>query len=208
MSIPERTWIHGVSTSHPDATFRVVTTLMGESSGVALVELVTDDPVSILADVERQSAVTELDLLWKHDEEALLQIETDEPLLLVPVWQAGVPLRTPFEIRDGQTTWETTTSADRLSEFGDRLADLGIGFDIEFVQSVDATESDRLLTDRQLEVLVAAAEQGYYGRPRTATLTEVAATVGISKSTCSDILQRAEGKIIDWFLAEHTGGEY
>lgn len=207
VTLPEETWIHSLSTAHPDVTFRVVATLAGEESGVALVELLAADPVPVVTDVERQPDVTDLALIWKRDDEALLQVETEDPLPLAPVWQAGVPLRTPFEIRDGRTTWETTTTDDRLAAFGDALAEAGVEFDVEYVRDVETGPADDLLTDRQLEVLRAAAERGYYGTPRTATLTEVAESLGVSKATVSDLLQRAEGKVVDWFLAEHAPDE-
>ncbi|WP_137283400.1 helix-turn-helix domain-containing protein [Halorussus salinisoli] len=203
VTLPEETWMYSLSKAHPDATFRVVATLAGEGTGVALVELVTADPVPVVTDIERQDDA-DIALLWKHDDEALLQIETADPLLLAPVWQAGVPLRTPFEIRDGRTTWETTTTDERLSAFGEALADLDVEFDVEYVRGVESGPADTLLTDRQLEVLRAAADHGYYERPRTATLTEVAESLGVSKATASDVLQRAEGKIIDWFLGEYA----
>ncbi|WP_211609245.1 helix-turn-helix domain-containing protein [Halogranum amylolyticum] len=58
-----------------------------------------------------------------------------------------------------------------------------------------------LLTDRQQQVFLAAVEQGYYETPRRATLTDVAESMEISKATASNILHRAEGRIVDWFVA-------
>lgn len=203
VKLPTETWMHDVSKSHPDATFRVITVQAGDATGIALVELITQNPVPVVTAVERRERVTHLDLLWKHEDEALLQIETKDPPLLVPVWEAGVPLSTPFDVRDGETTWETTTTDERLSAFGERLDDLGVEFDIRYVRTVGRTDADRLLTDRQLEVLLAAAEAGYYETPRTATLTEVADSLDISKATASDILQRAEGTVVDSFLTDH-----
>ncbi|NHN58122.1 MULTISPECIES: helix-turn-helix domain-containing protein [Halorussus] len=202
VTLPADTWIASLSKAYPDAVFRVVATLGGEETGVALVELVTDDPVPVVTDIERQPDVTDLALLWKRDDEALLQVETADPLPLAPVWRAGVPLRLPFEIRDGRTTWETTTTDERLSAFGEALVEAGVEFDVEHVRRVDATPADRLLTDRQLEVLRAAVELGYYETPRTATLTEVAESLGVTTATASDVLHRAEGKLVDWFLDE------
>ncbi|WP_135826600.1 helix-turn-helix domain-containing protein [Halorussus ruber] len=202
ITLPEGTWIHSLSTEYPETTFRVVATLGGNGTGVALVELVSDDPVPVVSAIERREDVTDLALLWKRDDEALLQVETRDPLPLLPVWKAGVPLRTPFEIRDGRTTWETTTTDDRLAAFGEALAEFGVEFEVEYVRGVESGPADDLLTDRQLEVLRAAAQQGYYETPRTATLTEVAESLDVSKATASDILQRAEGAVVDWFLAE------
>lgn len=47
---------------------------------------------------------------------------------------------------------------------------------------------------------MAAVEAGYYDTPRTCTLTELADEVGLAKSTCSEILHRAEEIIVKEFI--------
>lgn len=202
VTIPGGTWIHDVSTAHPDVSFRVSSLLTGDETGVAVVELRAADPVSILGDVDRSPDVTALDLLWSRGEEALLQVEVADPSLLDPVQRAGVPLETPFEVRDGAVTWELTTTRSRLSALGRQLDDADITYSVERITDVDADPADELLTDRQLELLRAAFDAGYYDAPRTATLTEVAESVGVAKATASDVLHRAEGRLIRQFIED------
>lgn len=202
--IPDDLWIHDVSTTHPDVTFRVSSVLPGPDVVIGVLELTASNPIPILADIDRRDDVRELELLWKHDETALLQVETADPSLIAPMRQAGVPMETPFEVEDGAVTWELTTSADRLSALGESLDESGIGYDIEYVHSTDASRATQLLTDRQLEVFLTAIDGGYYDVPRDATLTDVASTLEISKSTCSDVLHRAEGTIAHWFAEEYV----
>ncbi|MFC4246325.1 helix-turn-helix domain-containing protein [Natribaculum luteum] len=203
ITVPRETWIHDVSTTYPDAVFRVVTLLAGERTGIGLVEVRTDESLPVITAIDRSEDVVELDLLWKHDETALLQLETTSPPLLLPVWQASVPIEMPFEIRDGTATWQLTTSSARLSDLGTRLEDAGISYDIEYVHELGTNQADRILTDRQRELLLAAVDGGYYATPRETTLTGVADDLGISKATCSDVLHRAEGSIISWFVDEY-----
>lgn len=203
VDIPERAWISDVSARHPDLTFEVVTVMPGERAGVALVRLDAADPLPLITEIDDRDDVDELELIWKYDEEALLQIETSDPLVLLPVWRAGVPLTTPFEIRDGRATWETTTSTDRLSRLRTQLDEHDIGFSVEYVREIGANRADQLLTDRQQEVLAAAVASGYYRSPREATLGDVADALGVANATCSDVLHRAEGHIVHWFVDEH-----
>lgn len=203
VDIPEHTWIGDISAAHPELVFRVVTSIPGEGTGIGLVRLTATDPLPIITDIQARDDVESLELLWKHDDEALLQIQTVNPLPLLPVWRAGVPLKMPFDIQNGEATWEVTTSTSRLSSLRDQLDDLGIGFSIEHVREIDASQADRLLTDRQQEVLLAAVEAGYYRAPRESTLGDVADILGVANATCSDILHRAEGHIIHWFVEEH-----
>jgi hypothetical protein len=203
IDLPAHTWIGDVSTAHPDVVFQVVTNIPGDDTGIGLVRLVAADPLPIITDVQSREDVQNLELLWKHDDEALLQIQTVNPLPLLPVWRAGVPLKMPFDIQGGTATWKVTTSTSRLSSLREHLEDLGIGFTIEYVREIDASEADRLLTDRQQEVLVAAVDAGYYRSPREATLGDVADVLDVANATCSDVLHRAEGHVIHWFVEEH-----
>jgi len=204
IDVPQTVWIGELSANHPDLVFEVLTALSGEGTGIALVRLVADDPLPVIAAIREREDVVSIELLSKHEDEALLQIETTDPLPMVPIWRAGVPLRMPFEIQDGEASWEVTTSARRLSTLQTALDDLGIPFEVERVRDIAGSQADRLLTDRQQEVLVAAAEAGYYRSPREATLGDVAEDLGIATATCSDVLHRAEGHVVDWFLEEHV----
>ncbi|WP_207592987.1 helix-turn-helix domain-containing protein [Halomontanus rarus] len=204
VQLPEPLWIHEISTSHPDTTFRVSSVLPRSDVTIGIIELVASNPVPILAAIDGESDIRDLELLWKHDETALLQVEASNPSLLVPVQQAGVPMETPFAVEDGVVTWELTTSADRLSTLGDAFDEHGIEYRIEHVHAVDARRAESLLTDRQLEVFLTALDAGYYDVPREATLTDVASALGVTKSTCSDVLHRAESTIAHWFAEKHV----
>ncbi|WP_410766093.1 helix-turn-helix domain-containing protein [Haloferax sp. DFSO60] len=49
-----------------------------------------------------------------------------------------------------------------------------------------------VLTDRQREAVAVAVELGYYESPRQGTVSEVAAHLGVSKSTAAEHLRKAE----------------
>lgn len=203
VSVPPGVWMQEVSTTHPAATFHVVSVLAGEERGIALVRLETDDLLPVLTDLDGLADVVALDLLWKRDDEALLQLETTSQALLVPLWRAGVPIEMPFSVADGVATWELTTSSERFSALGEYLEAAGVDYDVEYVQEIGADPAAGVLTDRQREVLLTAMDLGYYETPRAATLTEVAEALDVSKATCSDVLHRAEGNLVAWFVDEH-----
>jgi len=64
----------------------------------------------------------------------------------------------------------------------------------------DAPDDDGL-TDRQREALVAAHELGYFDIPRTASLDEVAAELGIGASALSERLRRAQAALVETTVA-------
>jgi len=63
----------------------------------------------------------------------------------------------------------------------------------------DLVEGD-VLTERQRRLVSLAAERGYYDTPRECTLTDLADAAGVSKSTASTTLHRAEEQIVKRFL--------
>lgn len=203
ISLPEDIWIGAVSTNYPDTDFEVVTALAGEDAGIALLSLTTADLLSIVSDVQEQADVLSVDLLWKREQTGLVQVETSRSPLLVPLWEAGVPVEMPFTIRDGTATWQLTTTSHRLSELGSYLDAADIDYELEYSAGIGASDADRLLTARQQEVLNAALEAGYYAVPREATLTDVADRLAISKATCSEILHRVEHSVLTWFAERH-----
>lgn len=202
IDLPDGTWIHAVTTAYPATVVRVVAVLPGGAVGTALVELRTADPVAVLSAVDGHPDVESVELLWQYDDRALVQLETATPFLLAHVAQVGVPLETPFDIRDGTVELSLTTSSARLSALGDRLDEAGIAYETEAIHHDPGREADRL-SDRQRELLLAAVDAGYYQTPRGASLTEVAASMGIAKATGSDLLHRAESKLVDWYLEQH-----
>lgn len=198
LTVPDDLWIGRVSRTHPGARFRVLSALADDDSGVALVEVSGEDTDVVVASLRESDAVADADALRREGDTALLQIETTAPALLFPVRSSGVPLELPFELTDGEAVWEVTTSQERLSTLGEQLVAFDIEFQVEHIRQDAATE--QLLTERQGRLLATALAAGCYDTPRTCTLTELADRVGVAKSTCSEMLHRAESKVLRQFV--------
>ena len=200
VDLPDGPWIADVSREFPDAGFRVLTAVPGESAGFALVGVTARDVDAVLSAMEAHEALASASVMAREDGVATVRLETDAPLLLLAAKRSGLPIEMPLDIEDGVAAVEVTGEHERVAEMGRRLSDLGLRYEIERVrQRVDPA---RLLTDRQRELLLAAVDLGYYDVPRRATLTEVADHVGIAKSTCSETLQRVERTVVREFVAD------
>lgn len=197
VTLPDGTWIKDVSTGHPEATFRVLAALPASEAGFGLVEVTAEDPRPVLTAMEDHDAITRLELLQAGADRALVQFETTQPLLLFSARESRMPIELPVTIVDGTTTLELTASRDRLSELGRQFEHFGLEYDVEYVSP--RVESERLLTDRQRELIETAIEMGYYDTPREASMTELAGELDIAKSTCSETLHRAEEKVVKRF---------
>ncbi|WP_324759124.1 helix-turn-helix domain-containing protein [Haloarcula sp. GH36] len=202
LTVPEDIWIGDVSRQH-DVTVRVLAALPDEESGVGLAEVTTDDLPGVLGDIESREPVTSMEILSTTNDTALIQFETSTPLLLFPIQGSGIPLEMPFTLEDGEAIWEITAPQERLSQLGEQLDEFGIPFTVEKVQQ-HVTE-EPVLTESQRDLVRTAVEEGYYDTPRRCSLTELAETVGIAKSTCSETLHRAEEQVLKRFVSELEG---
>jgi hypothetical protein len=204
LSMPETTWIHDITTAYPTVDFRVLTILVSNGTGHGVVEVESTHPSEILVSLQDKADLAQVDLISVGNTRAVFQIETEETGILEPLTAAGVPLETPIHITDGTAQWEFTTSQDRLSSLSTHLEQSGLEYQVEYVgydgPSTAATEPN--LTDRQAEVFAAAYALGYFEIPRRASVEDVAAETGVTKSTASDTLRRAVRNLVEWYGPE------
>ena len=201
LQIPEQVWVSSLSKQYPDAEFTVLAAMPADDTGVGLVEVSAADVEPIVTAIDDHESVTSVTVLEAQPDRTLIQFETTEPLLILSLSEAGIPLELPITITDGEVTVELAAPREKLSELGTLLESFGIQFDLlSITQSID-TQS--LLTDDQYDLLEEAVERGYYDTPRTCTLTDLAEAVGLAKSTTSEKLHRAEGTV----LKKYVGGD-
>jgi predicted DNA binding protein len=200
LDVPESIWVGDLTRSHDDATIRVLAAVADGAGGTGLAKVTAHDLVAFLEDMEAHPDVSGIELFKHTAEEALVQFETAEPLLLSVARGSRVPLEMPFEIREGEATWELTAPREKLSRLCRQLDEAGVPYTVEEIR--EEIQSERLLTDRQWEVVETAVELGYYDTPRGASLTDLADELGVAKSTCSETLHRAEGTIVKRYVAE------
>ncbi|NKE37203.1 helix-turn-helix domain-containing protein [Natronococcus sp. JC468] len=200
VTMPEQIWIQQVSTAYPEATFRVLAAVPGNESGFALVRLAGPAVSEMLDEIRTHPQILELTVVQRSDREATIHFETTAPLLLFSAKESGIPIELPVEIRNGEATVEVTGSRERLAELAEQLEQFGLRYRIEQIR--ERLHRSQLLSERQLEVVSAAIEEGYYDTPRRCSLTELAGHLGIAKSTCSETLHRAEEAIVKQFVEE------
>lgn len=73
------------------------------------------------------------------------------------------------------------------------------GYGVKLVRLADVKDSVAL-TARQEKILSAALALGYFDYPRRIRLTELARQLGISKSWVSEVLRRAQTKVVDAYF--------
>lgn len=198
VTLPEHVWVGDISRRHPDVRFRVLAALPSdEHTGVGLLQLEGADLPTIVGEIERNDGVSSLDILESSPDSVLVQFTTTEHLLLLTMRDAGIPLELPIVIEGGTAVVDVTAPHEQLSALKTQFEMVGVDFEVAYLYETTSTE--RLLTDRQEELVAAAIEAGYYDTPRACTLTELAAELEVAKSTLSETLHRAEGRIVKQF---------
>lgn len=204
ITIPDSVWISEVSRSHPRTRFRVLAATANTASGVARLEILGDDPNAVYNEFREYESVTDLTVLETEPGMIRVQVETAVPLLLTSLQEAGVPLETPFEVEDGEMALEATIPQQTLSGLGDTLDEFGIQYTVERIQQ--DVDSHASLTKRQQWLLDEAIERGYYDTPRRTTLVDLAEELDIASSTCSEILHRAEERVVKEYRCDDNRG--
>jgi predicted DNA binding protein len=103
---------------------------------------------------------------------------------------------TPPTVFDGDGTIEFTLvgHGDDLRSVVDALPDAFAVDDLRFYDATAGVTS--VLTDRQYEAVSVAWELGYYDQPRQAGTAEVAAALDVATGTTSELLRRAERRLV------------
>ncbi|MFP8954635.1 helix-turn-helix domain-containing protein [Natrialbaceae archaeon A-arb3/5] len=204
--LPENAWVAELSESFPDATFRLLAGTQTGETAVELGEIVDDDPRAVTDAVAAHSSIVEYNRLELTDDRSIAKYETTDTMLYGFVEESSFPLEFPVVVENGWYELDFTGTRgafDRLRTILDATE-----YPYELQSLVEAGDATALLTDRQREVLDTALREGYFDVPRNCTLAELAAELGIDKSTASGILRRGERRILVQALTGATGKRF
>lgn len=200
-TIPESVWLGEVSRAYPETKFRVLAATGTTATGVTQIEILSADPGDVRREIRASGSGTDVTVFETPGEMCRIQVETTGRRLLTPLQECGVPPAMPVEASDGEMTLEITTTQRTLSDLKTTLDEFDINFVIERVQQ--EIESHSLLTERQQWLIDEAIRRGYYDTPRRTTLVALSEELNLAQSTCSEILHRAEERILkDYRTAE------
>ena len=198
MTLPPGTWISEVSRSFPDATFRLLTGVPLADRAMELGEVVGADAESAAEAIRSHPDVVGYDLLYADEQRVFARYESTEQRLYEFLGRSSLPPEFPVVVEDGRFEFDLTATREQFEAVGAALDESE--FDYDLLSAVETAADDAVLTDRQRECLGVALREGYFEVPRECTLAEVAETVGIDKSTASEILRRGESRVLKRFL--------
>jgi predicted DNA binding protein len=205
--LPETAWVSELSRSFPEATFKLLAGVRSGDTAIELGESIAADPERVSEAIAAHESILSYERLELTDRRSFSKYETTDTALYRFVEGSSFPPEFPIVVRDG---WYELDITGTRSEFDRIRADLDAADQSYELRSlVEASESTGPLTDRQREVLEAAIDEGYFDVPRTCTLSELATTLGIDKSTASEIVRRGQARLVKQSLtgARQVGGD-
>lgn len=199
IELPPDTMMRAVSMAHADATFRLLSGVQTGDTAVELGEVAADDPTVAGSAVADHDAVVAFEWLETEAERGLAKYETTDTGLYEFVAQSELPPEYPVVVRDGWFEFDLVGTRTEFEKFRDALEDTGRPY--ELLSLVGGRSPESLLSDTQRAALATAVREGYFEVPRECTLDDVAAELGVDKSTASRTLRRAVEKVTTQFLA-------
>ena len=196
-------WVSEITAKHP-STIRILDCKPAESEdGIRQLVEVASNPEElkeIVKDIKGSPLVKEAYIVETKRGRMIGSLLT-ESIFCGMVMQSNAFCRTCLfhsKVKpDGTTEWTVAfTGREALSELMERLKEDKVDVKILRLTSIADVEN---LTSRQRSIVEVALEEGYFDYPRRITLRSLAKKVGVSASTVSEVLRRAEKKILSTY---------
>lgn len=198
VELPEDAWVTEVSRAFPSATLRLLAGYPTDGGAMHLGEATAESPAAVGEAIAAHPDVADYRRLHEAGDRSLARYETAGTGLYAFLDRAGVVIDYPVVVRDGWFVVEFTDTRERFDAFRTGLEAADRRF--ELLSVVEAVDREDLLTDRQQEAIGCAFRAGYYAVPRDCTLAEVADALDVDTSTASEILRRAEARLVERHL--------
>lgn len=166
-----------------------------------------DSVDSFIDDLEAEPYIASATVIERSEDTSLVRVEWADKTVDLVGSLAMSPVDLLSAVGD-EHAWRFTIRAKEREDIAEfqrisREHEPGITLDFEHIEDVDDTDDRQTygLTDAQLEAVLAAYEHGYFDEPRTVTMEELAAELGIARSSLSSRLRRAHRKLIERTVA-------
>lgn len=198
VELPADAWIAEVSRAFPETEFRLLAGYPTDRGAMHLGEANAESPEAASEAIAAHPAVLDYRRLYATDDRSLARYETTGTGLYEFLERTELVVDYPVVVGDGWFAVEFTDTRERFDAFRAGLESADRRFELRSV--VEVVERSDFLTDRQQQVLERAFRAGYFEVPRDCTLADVAAGLGVDKSTASEILRRAQARLVERHL--------
>lgn len=193
-------WLATLSAEFPEAMFTVPATIPINKGLLGIVEVRMAEIERLVSSIEENSEVESCELLHTDDGMVVFQFTSQMTESYDALISSETVPQYPVSLQNGWYSAQITASQEQLSDYLEEISEVGIPYEI--VSLTHSSDPSEVLTERQWQVVTEAVERGYYEPTRRCTITELAETFDINKSSMSKLLRRAENRIVTAFVAK------
>ena len=193
ITIPKTKWLAKINKKYPELTFNILSKfLLKNNIGNTLFQIRGPTIKNFLSDFKKISNSLTYQILFEGDDFVLLNIKTEDPLILTALMKTQLLLIYPLTIKNGIVEVKVIAERSKIDLFLSELEHKTINFSI---RSIGYYHGTQLLTQKQNEILQIANKKGYYDIPRKISLSNLANELNISPSALSETFRRIHKKI-------------
>ncbi len=202
VAVPPEGWVRDVSASH--SALIKITDLKSRTGPVSTQDFIevsspTSTAEALIKSLSQSDSLKTVDLVRVDPHRVVGTIVTEDCPLCSTLSGYGCSILAATTTSEGKMEWKLLVSShETLKNLAERLASLGVKFDVTKIRNVSGKEE---LTARQEEIARIAFELGYFEFPRKTPLNRLASQLGISSATLSEILRRAEKNILSRYFS-------
>ncbi|MHA1786229.1 MAG: helix-turn-helix domain-containing protein [Candidatus Helarchaeota archaeon] len=194
IELPRDKWISELSRKFSNYSFHISSmSLINQSICNVLVEIRGDKFSNLLKELKSHTSVSESSTISVSSSSILVNVKTQEPMLLSLFNKKEIIIKYPIIVNDGWAEWDFFASRERITSLFEELQEKGLNIELK---SIGKPKINNILTDRQLEILEIALRNGYFEIPRRISLNNLARKLNIAPSTLSETLRRIHKKVL------------
>ena len=197
---PQRAWIHNLSPKY-QAVVKILDCKPVKGSGAVqeLFEILVDEEYvdDVLNQLKSDPSISGLELIAIKDGRITGSLISHTCSACRVLASSGCFLISSTLYTDGTISWLMLGNKTSIKRLLDSLEREGVRFTL---RRIERAKTLSLLTKRQEEVLLLAYELGYFDQPRRVNLRSLASILDLSPPTLSELLRRAQKKVILEYL--------
>jgi predicted DNA binding protein len=199
IKFPEKLWLGHISKLFPYHQIDIrsfIPISQDPFIGNSLITISGKEIDDILKRLDSYNTLLRYDIMDKSPIHLSLKAETKDQLLLRSIVKNSILVEFPIQIIKGNAKMRVMATRENVDHFVEDLAGHGIHTEITSIGQYSESPVSQILTDRQYFIYQKAKESGYYDSPRKITLTELASSLEMAKSSLSSMLQRIHKNLL------------
>ncbi len=195
-----QSYIQTVPEAYPDMLVEVLSYLPVDPDEVMMdLRLKGDVPMEeVLEKIRSSSEVRSLEVLGRGVQGVKLRVRSrfSNPSVIKTAIELKLLPDFPAYVKAGDVTTVVVSTAEAIRKLYRLMRERFPGTIIESIRSEGLDAVRGSLTPHQVEIFQTAISSGYWDVPRRANLSDLAATLHVSKSTLSETLATVENKLL------------